>query len=467
MINVKTLSTTTTVLLLLTSTSLYASDNSDGVSIDQELRLISKQLKLTGTPIASSPPPAISTPLSQLGMKLFYSKILGGEKDVACASCHHPLLGGGDNLSLPIGAYAQDSNVLGKKRRLKAGYELAVPRNAPSTFNTVFYTKSLFYDGRIKKIINTYGIGINTPDVPQQQDDVLAGENLLQAQARFPITSAAEMRGNFMPKAHNQTLRRALAKRLKKNWLKAFRKGFSDPNGSAEELITEQNISFAIAEYEKSQVFIDTPWRKYLQGDNHAISYHAKKGALLFFKPVNKGGAHCNRCHSGDFFTDELFHNTAIPQIGIGMGEGTTKSNDYGHGSITKKTEDKFRFRTPTLLNTEVTGPWGHSGAYTSLENITRHMLAPVKSINNFNKKQLTQKKIKLKNLKKNSLEASRSGLELVTIKNISHKDVANLVAFLKTLTDPCVKSRECLTAWIPSKKDNDPDNLMLHAKIK
>jgi cytochrome c peroxidase len=454
-----------TVFLLLINTSLYAIDNSSKVSIDQELRLLSKQLKLTGTPKAKLPLPSIHSQLSQLGMKLFYSKILGGEKDVACVSCHHPLLGGGDNLSLSIGTHAQHPNVLGQKRALKAGYKLEVPRNAPSTFNAAFYTKTLFHDGRIKALDNKQGI--STPDVALEKEDLLGGENLLQAQARFPITSPAEMRGDFMPKAHNQTLRRALANRLKKNWLSEFRRGFSDTHSSADDLITEQNISLAIAEYEASQIFINNPWRKYLQGDNSAISDNAKQGALIFFKPVNKGGANCNRCHSGDFFTDELFHNTAVPQIGAGIGVGSTKTNDDGCGSITKKKHDKFRFRTPTLLNTEVTGPWGHDGAYTSLESITRHMLSPLKSISGFDKKQLTQKKIQVKDINKNTLEASLTGLELTSIKNISDKDVANLLAFLKTLTDPCVKSRECLSPWIPSKNDNDPDGLMLHAQIE
>ena len=402
-------------------------------------------------------------------MKLFYSKALGGEKDTACVSCHHPLLGGGDNLSLPIGAHALKPDVLGLKRKLKKGFQLAVPRNAPSTFNSIFYKKSLFHDGRVQAMADQHFNnfeGINTPDVPSKTLDPLGGENLVQAQARFPIISEAEMRGNFMPDAGTQTVRRALANRLKKNWLPAFRKGFSEPAASADELITEQNISAAIGEYERSQVFINNPWRKYLAGDNNAISEQAKKGALFFFQKESEGGANCNRCHSGDFFTDELFHNTAMPQIGMGKGEGKTKTEDFGCGSVTNNKGDKYRFRTPTLLNVEVTGPWGHAGAYTTLEGITRHMLFPLESIRHYNKKQLKQKHIKLDDMQVNTLAAAKSGLELHTIKNASEKDIKNLLEFLKTLTDPCVKSKKCLSPWIPSKNDNDPDGLMLHARF-
>jgi len=451
----------TFLLLISLPISIVAKDRH--ASLDQQLRTLTKQLKLTGIPRTISPLPSIKSPLAQLGMKLFYSKALGGEYDSACVSCHHPMLGGGDTLSLPIGTHAQHPDVLGKQRALKKAYTIDVPRNAPSTFNIAYYKKSLFHDGRIESIKTKNITGIHTPDVAYQKDDVLAGENLAQAQARFPLVSIAEMQGDFMPYAHHQTVRRALANRLKKNWLNEFRKGFSDTKGSKEELITEQNISAAIGEYERSQVFINNAWRKYLQGNDDAISTEAKKGALLFFTSKANKGANCNRCHSGDFFTDESFHNTGMPQIGMGKGSGTTKTNDYGRTEVTKKSSDKFRFRTPTLLNVEVTGPWGHSGAYTSLEAITQHMLAPLKSIKSFNTAQIKQKNIKLDDRQKNTQEAIKAGIEIEEINTLTANDIKNIVTFLKTLTDPCVKSRACLSPWIPSKSSNDPDDLMLH----
>lgn len=433
-------------------------------NIDIELRQLANALGLTGIPKAKGRIPSIEEPLPQLGMKLFYSKSLGGEYDTACVSCHHPMLGGGDNLSLPIGTHAENPDILGPDRMLKAGKELAVPRNAPSTFNVIFYQETLFHDGRIQTVENHDLKGISTPDVPHKTDDLLGGDNLVQAQARFPIISHAEMRGDFMPDSHNQTVRRALAERLKKNWLSEFRKGFSHPNGTAKELITEQNISAAIAEYERSQVFINTPWRKYLQGDDKAISKQAKNGALLFFTPASEGGSNCSSCHTGDFFTDEKFHNTAIPQIGIGQGEGKTKSNDYGCYTVTKKEEDKFRFRTPHLLNVEVTGPWGHDGAYTTLEGISRHMLSPIESVKHYDKKQVSQAEIDFSHVFKNTSEAIHAGVSIPPIRNFSDDDVDSLVSFLKTLTDPCVKDRECMSPWIPLRHENDPDGMMLQA---
>ncbi len=434
--------------------------NNPFTNIDAKLSQIIQQHQLTGIPSSEQEIPDINSPKAQLGMKLFYTKTLGGDRTTACATCHHPMLGGGDNLSLSIGTNALDPSILGSHRKLKSG-EPGVPRNAPTTFNVAFYKKVLFHDARIERLDDD---SIHTPDVSYPQADPLSGETLVQAQARFPITSSHEMRGDYMQTSYNQTMRRALANRLKQNWLDEFRKGFGYPDGNAEDLITEQNISEAIAEYERSQVFINNPWKRYIEGDKHALSTFAKKGALLFFTPQDQGGAGCASCHSGDFFTNEQAYNTGMPQIGAGKDSGASKTNDTGCNLVTGKKEDRFRFRTPSLLNVEVTGPWGHDGAYTSLQGITRHMLSPEKSAREYDPSQLRQNGINISDLEKNTLEILDAGLDLKAKPNLQDDDVTYLVSFLKALTDPCVKSRACLSRWIPKADEDDPDSMMLHA---
>jgi len=65
---------------------------------------------LTGDPTTNRSLPQITDNKAQLGMKLFYTKSLGGDKDSACVTCHHPMLGGGDNISLSIGSEAERSS---------------------------------------------------------------------------------------------------------------------------------------------------------------------------------------------------------------------------------------------------------------------------------------------------------------------------------------------------------------------
>ena len=143
------------------------------------------------------------------------------------------MLGGGDDLSLSIGVAADKPNALGAYRQTADFKHTQVPRNAPTTFNLEFWNRILFHDGRIERLDNNE---ITTPDMTYPMPDMLAGDSLVQAQARFPITSAEEMRGEYLNASLNQTLRRALAKRLQKNWLSEFQKGFGQMNGKAEDL---------------------------------------------------------------------------------------------------------------------------------------------------------------------------------------------------------------------------------------
>ena len=105
------------------------------------VRSIAQVLGLTGDPTTNRTLPDISDPKAQLGKKLFFTKGLGGDQDSACASCHHPVLGGGDALSLSIGVGAENPDLLGPGRihdALADGYDggPTVPRNTPTTFNT-------------------------------------------------------------------------------------------------------------------------------------------------------------------------------------------------------------------------------------------------------------------------------------------------------------------------------------------
>mgnify|MGYP000288195068 CR=1 FL=1 len=456
---------------------------------DKQLRRIITSNALTGNPLLNRTVPDINSPQAQLGMDLFFSKTLGGEYDSACVACHHPALGGGDNLSLPIGVEADTPDLLGFGRTNDYAANNPeggppVPRNAPTTFNTVIWDKFQFHDGRVESLDKTPGAngagesGIRTPDSALGVADPLAGNNLVHAQARFPVTSNEEMKGFNHTSYSNQTIRELLAGRLggygdegfalidTNHWLEKFRFALSNPDGSAEELITEQNVSMLIAEYERSQAFVNTPWKKYIEGNKKAISIKAKKGAMLFFTSSSMGGANCSSCHTGDFFSDESFHNLAMPQIGPGKGDGADGSKDFGRARETGLTEDMFAFRTPSLINVEVTGPWSHAGSYTSLEAVVKHHLNATDAIDNYDEQQLDQVAIRnLDQMTVNTEEAlSSENFALETV-HLTNKQVGYLVEFLKTLTDPCTQDRECLGQWIPDGTErNDPNGDQLNA---
>ena len=468
------------------SGSETASEPIDEVALDEELTALIAKHQLIGDPVAGKVIPDISSPEAQLGMKLFYSKALGGSLDTACVSCHHPMLGGGDGLSLSIGSNALDPDLLGPGRShspTAPDYFYGSPtvtRNAPSTFNVALYNRGMFWDSRVEAV----GGGIITPDSRYTGGFSLpldrAAVDIVSAQARFPVTSEVEMKGyEFEEDSERDAIREHLAARIGdygiglgelvvNQWLPEFQAVYGS-DLPVEELITFERIVQAIGVYERSQLFVDNPWHRYVRGDKGAISVAAKKGATLFLKTREEGGANCISCHTGDFYTDEDFHVVAMPQIGRGRGDGFTFDGDYGRQKVTRLDQDKHAFRTPTLLNIEVTGPWGHAGAYTSLEAVIRHYIDPFVAGEEYDFSQIDPLIYT-----RNTLPNTREALEVIrqnrdnnvlTVENIplSDRDVADLKAFLLALTDPCVKQRECLSPWIADVNASGPDGLQLN----
>lgn len=454
-----------------------------------DLRAIAAQAGMRGTPLDNVSAESIDSPKAQLGKSLFFSKRLSLTGTVACVSCHHPLLGGADALSLPVGVGAEDPDILGPGRRynphLAADSQLGpgpnVPRNSPTTFNIALYNRTLFHDGRIFVVdpteqSNGMGQAIRTPDSLGNLPDPEAGKNLTMAQAKFPLTSPHEMRGIYeLAGATAETVRETVTTRLVSSdsngaWLRAFNKAFG--SGSPATVMTEKNIAEALSAYQRSQLFVSNPWFDFLKGNNSAISEQARKGARLFIDPPSKGGFGCAGCHTGDHFTDEKFHNIATPQIGIGK---SSSGADFGRYDVTRDEKDRFAFRTPSLLNVAKTAPYGHAGAYKTLKEIVRHHLDPQASITSFSQNtlpQLTELGVSYSNSSSlthqalNALnQAKASGVSLLPSVSATEEDVDALVTFLEALTDPCTESPNCMARWLPDE-ETSPDSSLLQARF-
>jgi cytochrome c peroxidase len=128
----------------------------------------------------------------ELGRNLFFDKILSGNLNTSCATCHHALTATGDGLSLPVGEGGRGLGVTRDTGSGDAAIHERVPRNAPAVFNlgAKQFTR-MFHDGRVK--LNPLApSGFDSP----AGDDLPAGlDNVLAVQAMFPVTSATEMAG--------------------------------------------------------------------------------------------------------------------------------------------------------------------------------------------------------------------------------------------------------------------------------
>jgi cytochrome c peroxidase len=465
---------------------------------------------LTGDPSLDRNLPDITSAMAQLGKQLFYAKNLGGVQDAACVSCHHPTLGGGDNLSLSVGVNAVDSTGVVDPDGLGLGrFHLAVtglpavPRNAPTVFNAGLWDKGMFWDSRIESVAgeadqNGSGGAIVTPDSANfttADITLAAGTTLPAAQARFPVTSVDEMRGTFLATDSNTNLRAGLSSRLQNvaQWQTAFASVFGDP------AISYDRIGLALGEFERSMVFIANPWKAYIDGDNTALTDEQKAGAILFFTSQNDGGAGCSRCHSGDNFSDEEHHIVAFPQIGAGKGNdsGSGATNDFGRENISGDTADRFHFRTASLLNVGVTAPYSHAGAYQTLAKVLAHYDNPRREVNEFfgavggvpfvtNSEFCALPQVvdlvtfggldcetMYPSAYADSIDAvdrlNTNGItsSVLPAPNINNNERDSIVAFLEALTDPCVVDRACLDPWIVDVDDvgNFPDAVPLIAQ--
>jgi len=438
--------------------------------------------------------PNISEPLPQLGMQLFYSKSLSGDMDTACVSCHHPSLGGADELSLPVGVEANNPALLGLGRENATAIPV-VPRNAPTVFNLGLWDTGLFWDSRVESIgkepaTNGSVSGIRTPDSDFLVVDTNTGSNLSSAQASFPVTSSDEMKGDVFESAgDNDRIRDHLAARIGdygegegelalNGWLPEFQEAFGS-SANAESLISFDNIAEAIGEYERSMVFVTSPWRDYLDGDLNALTENEKAGAELFFTSVNDGGAGCGSCHNGPLFSDGQHHVVAFPHAGPGKGD--VNDDDFGRERETGDSDDRYRFRTPSLLNIAQTGPYGHTGVYQSLEQVVRHYINPNREVNDFFESggicntQQYDSVVSCQNLYPNNASNSRLALDKLEqeredrtsrfqFPRLNNNEVDQLVAFMEALTDPCVEDRGCLNDWIPDASDTGVDGQQLNA---
>lgn len=395
---------------------------------------------------------------AKLGQLLFYDPILSGNKEVACATCHHPSLGTGDGLSLSLG---DGGKGLGSKRIVDYENlpEQRVPRNAQPLFNLgAKQFKTLFHDGRVQVDLSRPS-GLRTP---LEEEMVEGFSSIISAQTMFPVLSADEMAGHYSENEISEAVRRGTLTGKGGAWDLISKRVQAIPEYSDffintyDHIETAQDIKFtdisnAVAAFMEFEWRSDTsPFDDFLQGRlNLAISQ--EKGMELFY-----GKANCSNCHAGALFTDHQFHATGQPQVGPGKAARfQSHSRDLGRFRVTGNIKDKYAFRTPSLRNVELTGPWGHAGAYNKLEAFLGAHIDPYLALSNYDKSNVTLTKYDANDWKiMDDASEVKAIADSITINPviISDDEVTDLLAFLGTLTDiKAQKGRLGIPDTVPS----------------
>ena len=380
----------------------------------------------------------------ELGRLLFFDKELSGNRNISCATCHHPLAATGDGLSLSVG---EGGRGLGVGRDTGKGANKIherVPRNAPPIFNLgAKQFRRMFHDGRVERK-KSAPHGLRSPagaDLPADLDNVLA------AQAMFPVTSGTEMAGQA---GENEIADAAAAGNLPWVWqllaerlrgisayVDLFTQVFDDVETADD--ITYAHAANAIAAFEAKAWRADnSPFDRYLRGDKSAMSRSARRGMRLFY-----GKLDCASCHSGQFQTDHRFHAIGMPQIGPGKGDGFDGHEDFGRARVTGADRHRYLFRTPPLRNVAITGPWGHDGAFDTLRAVVRHHLNPAASLASYDQDQAvlpSRPDLDAADFVVQSDSDRRAAIgEAIEIapREATEAEIDDLLEFLYALTDP------------------------------
>ncbi|MDO6517678.1 cytochrome-c peroxidase [Zobellia uliginosa] len=262
-----------------------------------------------------------------LGKLLFYDPVLSGNKDVACATCHHPQNGYAEFLDISIGPNATG---LGARRKFNAPNDIPfVKRNAPTIINSA-------YNG-----IDPFG-NYDPEQATMFWDDRVKS---LEKQALEPIKAFEEMRGHGIGV---DSILQVVVDRVKQipEYQKMFADAFGVPNA-----VTVENLAKAIAAFERSLVTNNSRFDRFMRGDEDAILISEKEGFELF-KSVG-----CVNCHNGPMFSDYKMHVLGTPE------------NDK-LGEPDRGVKDTFAFRTPTLRNLRFTAPYMHNGSLPTLKKV-------------------------------------------------------------------------------------------------
>lgn len=221
--------------------------------------------------------------------------------------------------------------------------------------------------------------------------------NLLRQQALMPIQDELEM---------DETLDNVITKLSAS---KTYRDQFMRAFGSEE--ITANKIALALEQFMNSIISNDTKYDKYRRGEL-TLDSSEERGRVLFFAEYNPSfpelsGADCAHCHSGPNFSNNRYMNNGTKSEG--------EITDIGRQGVTGNINDKGKFKVTTLRNIALTPPYMSDGSIQTLEEVIDHY-------NNGLKESATLDP---------ALRFTREkGLMLTA------QDKADLVAFLKTLTD-------------------------------
>jgi cytochrome c peroxidase len=390
--------------IIIVSIFLYSCDVSSNYSPDENLnnKLDSVILLYDLSPIDTKPIEITNKYI--LGRSLFFDKILSGNRDVSCSTCHLMEFGSSDGLPLSIGEGGTGAGNLREPTNTRALHK----KNSLDLWNRDHNdVTNMFWDGRI----STTNLNSARFKTPLGENLPVGLDNLMAVQTLFPLIAPEEMLGypddyssqslpdehalmvnelaniyepSNSPLLHANQIYDAIMIRLLgdnenlENWHNIYRSLFTDAYQNTN--VSEFNIAHvanALSHFiEITFATRGSNWDQYLNGKVNALTENAKKGALLFY-----GKGRCSVCHTGQTFSDYDFHSIGVLDEDDRIFSGF---RDLGRFSVTGVEDDRFKFRTPPLRNILNTPPYFHNGSALEIGEAIYQHISPLRNSNRY-----------------------------------------------------------------------------------
>lgn len=260
------------------------------------------------------------------------------------------------------------------REKFKRPVSIPSPESNPLTLEKATLGKALFFDRRVSRSGEMACATCHSPDknwtdartLPIQAEGIKNARrtptvlnsawltalmwdgraSTLEEQAVLPITTAHEMKFDLA----------SLVQRLQQiqGYRPLFAQAFGDSN------INQQRITLALASFQRTLVSNQAPFDRWIEGDETAISEDAKRGFAVF---NDKNKANCVACHSSWRFTDDSFHDIGLPDTDVGRGAKVPA----------QVTLMQHAFKTPSLRDLQINGPYMHDGSMHNLKTVIKH----------------------------------------------------------------------------------------------
>lgn len=287
-----------------------------------------------------------------LGKALFFEKMMSKDGTVSCSSCHN-----------------QSNAFTDNDKKFSEGIEGKVgDRNSMPIFNMFYHTKGFFWDGRAK---------------------------LLRDQSLDPIENPLEM---------GETLENVVNKlQADSKYRNLFYKAFGDST------VSSLKMSLVMEQFMLTFVSGNSKFDKVERGESQFTDSEMRGKELFFTEFETSGdarGADCFHCHANADFSNHEFMNNGL--------DSESDFKDNGRAKFTNKPTDNAKFKTPSLRNIAVSGPYMHDGRFATLTEVIEHYNSGIK-------------------------ESATLDVNIHGIKdgmNLTEQEKQDLIAFLNTLTD-------------------------------